>query len=427
MSAFLLVFSVLVLATALAASGLLKLTDADGVEAAMRCTGVVPPRLDRFVRPAAVLLPPVEILLGLGLVFSTGALLRVVALAAVGLLVVFVILLACLLARGSEIGHHCFGSTESEPVTWADIVRTAGLAVLGLVVATLARSHGGVGPVLAAADHAEAALPLLGAAGLLAVTRLVTRVRRLTRALKSFGGARAAEPRTGPTDIPGIMVVDPDGRSTRLADLSADRAQLVLAVSPGCSASRELLSVVARWRAVLGEEVGIVLMTRSSRAAASAAFPDHVDRIVVDPSGKALRALEVAGTPAAVLLGTNGTVAAGPALGGEQIGSLVSVVVQAIRVNVMCGTAHRPAGGSRADVPDGRSVDPASDHRVVALASDHRVVALASDHRVEDLSVRDAAAREEPIPAVLVGSVLRLPSEPRTWRLSGAVRSPSAT
>ena len=54
--------------------------------------------------------------------------------------------------------------------------------------------------------------------------------------------------------------------------------------------------------------------------------------------------LGIPGTPTALLLGTNGTVAAGPAAGVPAIQELLATVVQALGVNLMTGAAQQSQG-----------------------------------------------------------------------------------
>lgn len=344
----LLLFCALLLAGTLVTSGGLKAADPGGSERTVRAVAFVP---DSLVRPAAVALPAVEVVLALGLVLTRGVALVAVALASVALMVLFTAVVLRLLRRGDPVSCHCFGSASDEPVSGATLVRNGVLGLLGLVVVGAAPSAGGVGPVLASADWRESVLTVLAVVLVGGGAALWARIRTLTRELDVLldAASTVGEP-AATVPIPQATVVDSHGAVRTLAALSAERAQLVIAVSPSCSACHDVAPMIPQWRHGLGDEVDVVLLCRGGRDAALAAYPQTEGYLYTDPDGAAFAALGVAGTPSAVLLGTNQTVAAGPAPGADKIIELITAVVQAIGVNVMTGQAHqaqgpRPTGG----------------------------------------------------------------------------------
>lgn len=107
--------------------------------------------------PIAVALPYIETLVAaLILAPSTR---RFAGIAAVGLLVVFSIVIIVAIRRRSGIPCGCFGVDRSTPVSWASIARNAVLVVLAVTAA--ASSAGPVAPLPAVATGCGAALLLL--------------------------------------------------------------------------------------------------------------------------------------------------------------------------------------------------------------------------------------------------------------------------
>jgi putative oxidoreductase len=83
----------------------------------------------------AVTLPAIEIVLGLALCAAPRAWLRAAALATAGLLAVFTVAVAQVVARGINVSCGCFGGTGSGPVTGLTIARD--LVLLAAAIALL--------------------------------------------------------------------------------------------------------------------------------------------------------------------------------------------------------------------------------------------------------------------------------------------------
>ena len=76
----------------------------------------------------AVVLPPIEVVLGIALVIGKAPWPRAAALASLGLLVVFTIAVIQVVARGINVSCGCFGG-DTGPVTWVTIARDVGLVL----------------------------------------------------------------------------------------------------------------------------------------------------------------------------------------------------------------------------------------------------------------------------------------------------------
>ncbi|NHA70336.1 MauE/DoxX family redox-associated membrane protein [Phycicoccus flavus] len=343
--AALLLLCALVLAGTLLVSGVLKLRDLTGTADGLARLDVLP---ERLVRPAALALPIAEVLLGVLLLATRGSALVFVALSATVLVAAFTVVVVRLVRREDEVPCACFGSASEEPVSALTVARNAGLLVSALLVAVTAPVSGGVLPVLTGSGPAEVLLGVLGATAVASVALLVGRLhaqgRRIVDLEARLETAEARPASREPVLIPDARVIDATGAEWTLAALSAERAQLVIGVAPGCGACHDLAEIVPQWRHGLGGEVDVILVANTPREQALRVYGAHDAHLYADPTGTVFSALGIAGTPAALLLGTNGKVAAGPALGAEAIVELVTAVIQAIGVNVMTGQAHQAQG-----------------------------------------------------------------------------------
>ena len=98
-------------------AGVTKLTDPRGTREAVKNFGAPEP-----LAPAlAIALPIVELAIAAGLLFNNTA--RVSALAALLMLILFVVAISVNLARGQTHDCHCFGQLYSRPLGWPTLVR----------------------------------------------------------------------------------------------------------------------------------------------------------------------------------------------------------------------------------------------------------------------------------------------------------------
>jgi uncharacterized membrane protein YphA (DoxX/SURF4 family) len=87
-------------------------------------------RLLKLERGPSVLIarvvPPIELLVGLGLLLPPT--IQLAAVVGIGLLAAFSAILAVRLASRSQDTCACFGSRDAEPITWLGLLRNAGMA-----------------------------------------------------------------------------------------------------------------------------------------------------------------------------------------------------------------------------------------------------------------------------------------------------------
>lgn len=117
------------------AAGALKIGHASDLAATITAFGLGLP--GTLVAIVAVALPPFEVLLGVYLV--GGWLLPATSAIAAGLLAIFIVVVASVVARGLSVSCGCFGSADSAPATWWTVVRDALFLIPALYLAWWSR------------------------------------------------------------------------------------------------------------------------------------------------------------------------------------------------------------------------------------------------------------------------------------------------
>lgn len=329
----------------LLASGGLKLRDRASYAGAV--DGF--PLLPRAAREASKrVLPALEIGLGVLLLVSSGTLLTLVAWTATVLMLAFTLLIASSLARGERPACQCFGAASAEPISGWTLVRNVALLVLfGALAAGLAPDAGLVGALGNATDDTRSGVAVL-ALGTVAFLVLWVRQDRLLATVGGTGAvATGLDPMQPPSKaeqpIPPLHLVSPEGTPVQLREMAHDKAQLLVYVSPTCSTCHQLVPLVTEWQEVLGVELDVRLVSIGNREDSAVAYPHQIDQMWIDDE-QGYGKLGIPGTPTALLLGTNGTIAAGPAAGVPAIQELLGTVVQALGVNLMTGAAQQSHG-----------------------------------------------------------------------------------
>lgn len=110
-------------------SGVGKWLDRPGTEASMARYLFLPKGSGKFI---AVVFPPLEIAIGLALIF--GLLTRLAAFGSVLLFALFTTLIVYDLSRGKTASCHCFGKLSDDKLTPMAVVRNAALMALSLLV-----------------------------------------------------------------------------------------------------------------------------------------------------------------------------------------------------------------------------------------------------------------------------------------------------
>ena len=336
-----LISSSIALAVVFATAGVAKMLDRDGSRAAARSFGVP----DRLAGIVGIGVPIAEIAIALMLLPTSTR--WWAAVAALGLLVLFSAAIGRAMARGEAPDCHCFGQLHSAPAGWRTLTRDGLLAlVAGFIVVA---GRGDPGPTVFAwasrLDGLEwlalilcvvlAALAVLGGYVLTHVLRSYGQV--LARLDGVEGRLRAAgfefdEPDDTPqfglepgTPAPAFSLQSAEGARVTLEDLRAPGAPVLLIfTSPTCMQCSILMPEVARWQTDHADELTVVLLSDGDRERIRAEATEHGLKHVLFDEGLAIyEAYEANGTPSAVLVGDDGTIATWLASGSDWIGTLV--------------------------------------------------------------------------------------------------------
>ena len=337
----------LLLAAVFAVAGLAKLADLPGSRRAARGFGVP----SRLAAPFGLLLPMVELAIAVALVPRASA--RYGAVAALMLLVLFVLAIVANLARGRRPECHCFGQLHSRPAGWMTVARNVALAAVAGFVAWQGWDNPGRSVIAWAGDLSTTervgviggllALGLLAAVGWLAFHllgqngRLLTRLDALEAAMAASG--RAPIPAPAPVPAPaapelGLPVGAPapafklpglHGETLTLDALRAPGKPVILVFSdPGCGPCNGLLPDIGRWQREHADRFTVALVSRGTPGANRPKSAEHgVNRILLQRDSEVAEAYQASGTPIGVVVGPDGRIASSLAPGADAIRALV--------------------------------------------------------------------------------------------------------
>jgi uncharacterized membrane protein YphA (DoxX/SURF4 family)/peroxiredoxin len=303
----------MLLAAVFAVAGIAKLRDLDGSRAAMRDFGV-PARL---AGPAGVLLPLAELAVAVALVPTVSA--RAAAVVGLLLLLAFIWGIANALRRGEAPDCHCFGQLHSAPAGPSTLVRNAVLAALATVVVVKAPGaalddwvSARSGAELVAVGAGIAAI-VLGAAWLYMWRERRGLKRQLSRAQRLATSAAPGVPIGSPA--PSFSLPDLRGNTVTLDSLlERQRPLLLVFVSPGCEQCVELLPKLSRWQRSLADRLTLVLVSTGSPERNVPIFEQYgMSEVLLQEFMEVSDAFRIRGTPSAVFITSEGTVATNPA------------------------------------------------------------------------------------------------------------------
>ena len=284
--------------------------------------------------------PVLELALAVALLQPWAPLQVIAAVAAAVLMVVFLVLV--LGARQAGEACHCFGSASTQPTTAATVVRNVIFLVLSLAAVAEA--------VLHLTGRAVVGLGL-GAWGDLAWTVLIA----LLVAAAALLVGRESAPRTPQIPVPpapqaavpapedpAAAVPDEDevprhpiphspviagGTYQDLRMVTAAQAMLVFRLNPGCGSCGAVFEHLRGWGEAFGPvalRLAVPVTQLDQTPLGFADVPEHM--LLRDPAGSAVAALGLHSYPSAVLLGTDGLTAGGPALGYDAVMELAEEV-----------------------------------------------------------------------------------------------------
>ena len=261
------------------------------------------------------------------------------------LLAIFSTAIGVSLARGQAPDCHCFGQLHSAPASWKTLVRNGVLAGLaGVVVAGGGHGPSAIGWVANLAPVGVLALAtgvvavgLLTGGGLAFVSLLRSHGRVLLRLDTVESALREAGievPEDNPLPELGIDPGSPapafaaetaSGGHISLDDLLEPGLPLLLLfTSPSCGPCQALLPDLSRWQLDHSDSLTLATVSSGDLAAIRAEAEEHgLERVLVDPDLAVHDAYQANGTPSAVLIDADGTIASYVASGSDEIEQLV--------------------------------------------------------------------------------------------------------
>src|SRR5829696_1816819 len=344
----------LLLAGVFLVAGLTKLSDRKGSRQGMLDFGVP----TALAIPLGILLPLAELAVAAALIPASTAWWG--AAGALALLLVFVAGISYNLARGRKPDCRCFGQLHSSPAGWSTLLRNGVLA--GVAGFILWEGRDGAGPsVLGWLGGLPAAQLLAVAGGLMILAllasqiaqwwlllrlvhqngRLLVRVEALEGGLAS-GGVEApventvqeTQPPEGlpvGSQAPGFALSGLYGEVLTLEALRAPGKPLVLSFTdPNCGPCNALLPEIGRWQQEYSTQLSLSLISRGPPEENRAKSTEHgLTSVLLQQDWEVSEAYQVSGTPSAVLVNPDGTIASPVAGGADGIRALVDQAVGA--------------------------------------------------------------------------------------------------
>lgn len=339
-----------ILALVFVVAGVAKLADQPGSRQALGEFGV--PSL--IAGPLGLILPLIELMVGLALVVATSAWFG--AIAALLLLLLFAAAIGVSLARGRRPTCHCFGQLSAGPTGTPTLVRDLIFAALAAFVVAFGPEAGGPGALgwvadLSASQTLAAAGVLVGLVLVLADAwligqlfsqngRLLLRVEALEKwigldgaaiSLNGNGGTHLADAGLSVgAPAPAFRLPNTEGDVVTLDELlGAGRPVLLIFAEPGCGPCAMLLAEVGRWQREYASSLTIAVVSHGTAEAHRAlrlAF--GLTGVLLQREDEVARMYGSRGTPSAVLLRSDGRIDRPLVQGGDAVRSLIAHVVK---------------------------------------------------------------------------------------------------
>ncbi|MGH2728941.1 MAG: PqqD family peptide modification chaperone [Actinomycetota bacterium] len=353
----------LLLAVVFAISGVAKLRDRAGTRRAVEGFGLPEP----LVGPVAGALPLIECATAAALVPGISA--RAGALAAIALLVAFIVGISVNLAQGRRPDCHCFGQLHSAPVGPWTLVRNAVLAVAAAIAGfgAGADAGGSVAAAIGDLDGTGIAISVVSLAAIVAGLFVLGSKRKDLLA----GSQPVMQAPEGPPvggRAPDFSLASSAGGDVSLTDLLA-RGKKVLLVffSPSCAPCRRIAPELARWQRELPGRLTVAVLSSGTEEKVQQSTEEYeIGEILIDEGGVVAKRYGSLGTPGAVLIGASGDVAAGYAGGEGPMGDLLieafglTELVAAVAADKEAADSHDHRHDDAAETPEasGALLDP---------------------------------------------------------------------
>jgi hypothetical protein len=128
--------------------------------------------------------------------------------------------------------------------------------------------------------------------------------------------------------LPAFTATTMDGEAVDGAELTAGRRGILVFASATCGPCHALLPDMARWQDLLGNRLGLNVLSAGEREANLALGEEHAVTIFLDRGAGASRAFRVAATPSAVEYDALGRVASEPVAGAIAIEALIRTALK---------------------------------------------------------------------------------------------------
>jgi len=326
----------LILLVTFGVAGAAKLRDRLGTASTLTEFGV-----PKGIAPGlAIGLPVGELMIALALAMPMTA--RYGAVAALTFLLIFLAGICFTLAKGRRPACNCFGQTGSEPIGRATVMRNlllAGCAVLvarmgpGVGIGQWARTVGGQSWMGEALLAAVLAMMFLQAGLTLQVLRQQGRLLRRLEGIEAQLGVEAVvEPAMAAAGLgvgapaPAFALENLRGEIVTLGGLlEGGRPLLMLFMNPHCGPCVAILAEAAEWMVARPAGMEVVVVSEGSREEnLGKSEPLNPSVILLQRERETADAYQAWGTPAAVVVGTDGMIRSGVAQGAEAIRELIA-------------------------------------------------------------------------------------------------------
>ena len=253
------------------------------------------------------------------------------------------------LRKGRTPDCHCFGKVHSEPIGPATLVRDGAFALVAAIIVLFGWNDAGAsltgwfGDLSGAEQVLTIATALLAAAVagmawlLLQVVRqngrLLLRIDAIDNRLASGAPMTEPAPVSDVTPQPGLPVGTPApgfrldgiyGESQTLdALLAAGKPVMLIFSSPTCGPCTALMPDIGQWQRTHADKVTVAVIGQGDAAANRAKSVEHgLTNVLLQNNGEVSGAYQAKGTPTAVLITADGSIASPAAAGAESIRTL---------------------------------------------------------------------------------------------------------
>jgi hypothetical protein len=299
-----------------------------------------------LVRPIVARVHPwAEVLVGLALLLVPGPGRWVAAAAALALVLAYTWLVAAALRRREAVSCSCFGR-GSEVVRRSTLARN--LVLTGAAVLAVVDCVWTPAPLVRAFSSGLDGVVWVGALAAVGVLGWLIGLGQSAPAAAKHAdvgaagavGRNAAEGTASGEDgddvdladerdpIPDIELLTATGERLRAVDLVTERAVVLVVLSPGCGACDYFLSRLDSWRALVPELAitPVRILAGDQPAPAEEPFPEHTGGLWI--SARDAHLLGAHATPTALLLGADGLIAGGPAVGGAPVRAMLGEIIE---------------------------------------------------------------------------------------------------